>query len=734
MKKTLLLSAALLALPICASAQEEKTERLDSVVISASRAGDKAPVSFTNVGKEALRASNPSFSLPMALDLLPSVVTYNEGGTGLGNSAMTIRGSKGSQINVTLNGITLNDAESQEVFWVNIPSLTALVSGVQVQRGLGTTMSGSGDFGASINMNTALVRPEPSGNVAFSAGSFGTRMFQGIVSTGLLPGRWYMDLFWSEGHTDGYIRNSMVNSASVFGVLGWLGKKNSLRFTLLHGQQKSGITWDGIDLEQYYKDRRYNGAGEYYDADGNVKYYSNQTDNYIQTHLQLNYTHSFLPSLFWTSTFNYTRGYGYDEYYKMNRKLSSYGFSDVTEVPAKSDMVYRKLMDNDLFVLNSSLKYSAGPIRATAGVNLSHYNGGHWGDVLWVKSLEAAGIGFDGKFKGWYDNTGIKADASAFARVEWSPAEWVTAHADLQYRAIRYTLVGEDDDFLSYGANPADRFDYRRIWRFFNPRVGVTFEKGPSRWFVSASIGQREPGRGDIKENVKGQLSSIEPEKMLDVELGYRLSLERFSLQANLYAMEYKDMLLETGRLSSSGYAIKENVDRAWRRGVELQAAWQPLGWLVLDGNATLSMNQIRNYTSFVPYDDDSGRMHVVNYGLVTMLMSPSALGMARMRVMPWRGGEVSVNAKFVGKQYLDNSMREDMAVPFYWTLNAGISHKFKFGLTLSGYVNNILNRMYYAAGWRWESYSEADDAVYGGIGVYPQPPVNFMIKLDYSF
>ncbi len=725
MKKELLFVAALAVLPLCAGAQE-MTERLDSVVISASRAGDKTPVTHTDVGKEALRASNPSFSLPMALELLPSVVTYNEGGTGLGNSAMTIRGSKGSQINVTLNGITLNDAESQEVFWVNIPSITALVSGVQVQRGLGTTMSGAGDFGASINMNTALVQPDPSGRLSLSAGSFGTRMFQGNVSTGLLPGRWYMDLFFSAGHTDGYIRGANVESASLFGVLGWLGKRNSLRLTLLHGQQRSGITWDGIDLEQYQKDRRYNGAGEYIDDNGNIQYYPGQTDNYIQTHLQLNYTHSFGSALTWTSTLNYTRGDGYDEYYKMNRKLASFGFPGVTEVPAKSDMIYRKKMDNDLWVLSSSLRYNAGPIRATAGVNLSRYRGGHFGEILWVKSLEAAGIGLKDKFQGWYDNTGLKADASAFARAEWTPLEWLTAYADLQYRAISYTMAGPDDDGVS--------LDYGSIWRFFNPRLGVNIEKGPHRVFLSAAIGQREPGRGDIKENIKGEVSPIAPEKMLDVELGYRLSLERFSFQVNLYTMEYKDMLLETGRLSNAGYAIKENMPRAWRRGIELQAAWMPVRWLALDGNATLSMNQIKDFTSYVPYDDDSGRMYPVNYGLTTMLMSPGAIGMARVRVMPWKGGEISMNAKFVGKQYLDNSMREEMAVPFYWTAGASVSHEFNFGLKLSAFVNNIFNRMYYAAGWRWESYNEAENVVYSGIGVYPQPPINFMVKAEYCF
>ncbi|MBQ9410092.1 MAG: TonB-dependent receptor [Bacteroidales bacterium] len=732
--KKLLFAAVLCALPLGVRAQEEKTERLDSVVISASRAGDKTPVSFTNVGKEELRASNPSFSLPMALELLPSVVTYNEGGTGLGNSAMTIRGSKGSQINVTLNGITLNDAESQEVFWVNIPSLTSLVANVQVQRGLGTNMSGTGDFGASINMSTALVQNKPGTRTVVSGGSFGTLMLQTQASTGRLKNGFYADVFLSLGTTDGYIRNAFVRSASAFAVAGWLGKRNSVRLTYLTGLQRSGITWDGIDLEQYEKDRRYNGAGEYYDAEGNVKYYDNQTDNYGQHHIQLNYTHSFTDALTWTTTFNYTRGDGFDEYYKCNKKIKSYGFPSIEGVPARSDMIYRKRMDNDLWVGNTSLRYRTRNLSATAGASYSYYRGGHRGEMLWVKELEAAGINLRDNFQGWYDNTGLKGDFSIFARAEWSPLEWLTAYADLQYRHIRYSLMGTDDDWLSYGANPDDRLSYVKVWPFFNPRVGVTVEKGPHRWFMSAAIGQREPGRGDIKENVKGEMSPIEPEKMLDVELGYRLALEKMSFQANLYFMEYKDMLLESGRLSSSGYAIKENVPRAWRRGIELQAAWKPFEWLILDGNATLSVNQIADYTSYVPYDDESGRMFKVSYGLTTMLMSPSELGMLRMRLMPVKGGEVSFHAKYVGKQFLDNSMRDEMAVPAYWTAGASLSYAFSFGLKLSVYANNIFNRMYYAAGWRWESYSEADNTVYSGIGVYPQPPVNFMVKAEYSF
>lgn len=728
MKKTLLL-AALFALPLCAMAQETPAEHLDSVVVSASRAGNQTPVTFESVGKDALMASNPTFSLPMALDLLPSVVTYNEGGTGLGNSAMTIRGSKGSQINVTLNGITLNDAESQEVFWVNIPSLTSLISGVQVQRGLGTTANGAGAFGASINMNTALVRPQPAGRVEFSGGSFGSFMTSVSASTGRLPSGLYFDLAWNVGCTDGYIRNAWVRSASLFAVAGWLSDRHSIRLTYLMGAQHSGITWDGIDLEQYAKDRTYNGAGEYYDEAGNVRYYPNQADDYAQHHLQLNYTLAILPQLAWTNTLNYTRGDGFDEYYKMNRKLVNFGIGG-TGLPDRSDMIYRKLMDNDLFVANSSLRYAGRKLEATAGVSLSHYRGGHWGDVRWIKGTEGLSYTSDG----WYSNTGVKADASAFVRAHWHPLDWLTAYADLQYRAIRYTLDGRDDDWISYGSNPADLFSYSRIWRFFNPRLGVTFQKGPHKAYLSAALGQREPGRGDIKENVKGEVNPIEPEKMLDVELGYELSLEKIRLHANLYLMEYQDMLLETGRLSSSGYAIKENVPRAWRRGVELSAAWKPLAWLKLDGNATLSMNQIADYTSYVPYDDESGRLHAVHYGRTTMLMSPSLTGMARLSLLPWKGGMFSFNAKYVGKQFLDNSQREEMTVPAYWVAGLSLSHDFPFGLTLSGHVQNLFNRMYYAAGWRWESYNEAADRVDSGIGVYPQAPVNFMLKLSYSF
>ena len=727
MNRTILFSA-LIVLSFCAAAQE-KTERLDSVVVSASRAGRNTPVTYENVEKEALEATNPLNSLPMTLSLLPSVVTYNEGGTGLGASAMTIRGSKGSQINVTLNGITLNDAESQEVFWMNIPALTSLLSSVQVQRGLGTSASGAGAFGASVNMNTAFVTPDPWADVSFSAGSYNTFITTVAASTGRTRKGFYASGAYSYNTTDGYIRNAFVRSQSALAAIGWLGRRHSVRLTYLMGRQRSGITWDGIDLEQYAKDRTYNPAGEYYDELGNVYYYPNQTDNYAQHHLQLQYTHAFSDALAFSATANYTRGDGYDEYYKVNRKLKNFGV-DPGQAASRSDMTYQKKMGNDLWVGQAALRYKTERLNITGGLYLSHYVGDHWGEVLWVKTLKSFTAG------NWYDNKGWKTDGSAFVRAEYAPLRWLTAYADLQYRGIRYRLSGADDDWLEYGAAPEDRLDYTQNWHFFNPRAGVSASLGAHTLYASAAVGHREPGRGDIKENVKGEGAPIRPESMLDVELGWRFEGKTLHASANLYAMEYKDMLLETGRLSSSGYAIKENVDRSWRRGLELSAAWMPLRWLKSDGNLTLSMNQIRDYTAYVP-NEEYTKTYPIHYGKTTMLMSPSVIGMLRLTFVPWQDLTFSVDGKYVGKQFIDNSMREEMAIPAYFVMDARLSKSFPVGsgnLSVGLFVHNLLNHMYYASGWRWESYSEADANVYTGIGVYPQAPRNFSIKVRFSF
>ena len=743
--------AALVALfpGIVQGAEPEGTvDKLDSAVVSVSRAGNATPVTYTMVSRDELRTANPMHSLPMSLALQPSVVSVNEGGTGLGYSKMTVRGIKGSQINVTLNGITLNDAESQEVFWVNIPALSGILSSVQLQRGLGTSASGPGAFGASLNMSTASVGANQYASADFGYGSYNTFTATAAAGTGLTRSGLYFDFAYSRGLTDGYIRNAFADVQSAFAVLGWMNERNSLRLTWLFGDQHTGITWHGIDLAQYEADRRYNPAGEYYDQYGNVRYYDNDTDNYTQHHLQLNYTRLFAERFVWTTTFNWTKGDGYYENYKAGKRFSKYNF--IFDEDSEGDFIVREAMDNHYFVLNSDLRYSSERLALTAGVNVSRYDGDHIGKVLWNDIL---GDDYDYASHKWYLNNGLKQEANAFVRAEWSPLSWVTAYADMQYRGVWLDMSGPEDDQIP--------LDHSCQWQFLNPRAGISFHwDSRQKAYISAALGHREPGRSDIKENIKNawvadqagvanEGVSLKPEKMLDLEVGYTYYSDKISASANFYLMEYWDMLLETGRLSNVGYAIKENVDRSWRRGLELAVSWQAVSWMKADANLTLSQNQIRDYTEYVQNIDENweptGRVTSMTYGKTTMLMSPSMTGMARLNFTPFcnicnnslKTTMLSIGGKYVGRQYLDNTMTESRSIPAYFTADLSLMHEFDMNcgkLSLGLYVNNIFNNMYYADGWCWKNYMESEGTIVDGIGIYPQAPANYMLKVGWRF
>ena len=747
-------------------AADEKVEKLDSVVVSSSRAGRNTPVTFTMIGKDELRRSNPINSLPMNLALQPSVVSVNEGGTGLGYSKLTVRGSKGSQINVTLNGITLNDAESQEVFWVNIPALSSMISSVQLQRGLGTSANGAGAFGASINMSTASVSADPSASAEMAVGSYGTFMSTYAVGTGLMKSGFYANAAFTRGLTDGYIRNAFADVCSAMAVVGWMKADDSLRLTYLMGSQNTGITWEGISLEQYAIDRRYNPAGEYLDKFGNVHYYDNETDNYTQHHLQLNYTHSFSDQLAWSTTFNYTRGDGYYENYKAGKSFSKYLMQNpvIEGVEySEGDFITREALANDYFVLNSDLKYRSDRLNLTGGLNLSRYDGDHIGKVLWNDVL---GDSFDYSKHSWYLNRGLKHEANVYVRGEVLFADCLTAYADLQFRSVWLNMSGPEDDGVL--------LDHKDDWQFFNPRAGLSYRWNPaSRVYASAALGHREPGRSDIKElildankaSAAGAASrgvDIKPEKMLDIEVGYEYSSEDLSLSADLYLMEYRDMLLETGKLSDVGYAIKENVPRSWRRGIELAAAWKISEWLQVGGNITLSDNRIRSYTAYYEMYDNMNDwtylgQHKVDFENTHILMSPSVTGMAYMTVRPFAGSVKSLKSayatfsgKYVGRQYYDNTSSEDRSIPSYFVADLSAGYEFPLSrkgngsfingrtdgssVTISFHLHNLTNNLYYADAWLWRAYFQQEDSYYTDTGIYPQAPINMIFKINWRF
>ena len=737
MKK--LLFCGVLFLPFLSYAQnKEQNEKgaikLDSVVVEAYRAGKNTPVSYTKIGREELLSISPSNSIPMLLSLTPSVVSSTEGGNGLGYSSMRIRGSEGSRINVTLNGIVLNEAESQEVFWVNIPSFSSFLQDVQVQRGVGTSSNGPAAFGASINMRTLSTASEPYGNAEFSIGSYGTFMSTVGAGTGLSKSGLSADFRFSRNLGTGYIRNAKTDLTSFFGSLGWYNGRSSLRLNYILGDQKSGVTWEGISREQMEADRRFNSAGSYYDAAGNLHYYDNETDNYRQHHIQAHFITMLNSALSFSATAHYTKGDGYYENYKANRKFSNYGLptQSVGGVSyGRSDMIVQKAMDNGHLAFNANLQYNSVQFRGSGGVSASFYSGDHFGNVIWSMYNESIAKGYR-----WYDNNGDKDDISAFVKGEYSIGEVVTVYLDMQYRRIDYKLSGNDDDIVA--------LDWSRGYNFFNPKAGLTLNiDKSSQLYASVAVGRKEPGRTDIKEAVKGvKADDIKAERLIDYELGYRLSGTDFNLSANIYLMEYKDQLVPTGRLSSTGYVIKENVGKSYRRGVEIAAAWRPASRLRFDGNISLSKNIIRNYVAFVDqYDNENDwnplAQREYKFDKTTISFSPSLTSMAMATLYPSSTTSLSLDAKYVGKQYMDNMESEDRSIPAYYLLNFRASKTFSLKndryMDIQFFVNNLLNRRYFSNGWVYfAQFATGSDYIEEGI--YPQAEINFMMRVAFRF
>ncbi len=725
------LVGALSALPLRSASLPQAEDSLsldflDSTVVVSSRASVTTPVSYTMIPKEQLRSATPSASLPMSLSRQPSVVTSNEGGTGLGYSKMSIRGVRGSHINVTLNGITLNDAESQEVFWVNIPALTQILSSVQLQRGLGTTYNGSGSFGASVNMVTS---PNRKAGVAvdFGAGSFAT--VTGTVAASMGDrGGWTLDAVYNGGYTDGWLRGATARVHSAYVSLGWLGGPRSLQLTYLLGKQRSGITWNGISLEQMARDSRYNPAGRYVDASGAERFYPDETDNYTQQHLQLRYLREW-GRLLWSTTLNLTYGKGYYENYKYAEggfPAARLGYEDRYD----GDFAVREWLDNLCWTARTDLSWKSGGWDVAGGLSWTRYDGEHYG--LAVYSEKGAPVP-----RQWYRNQGLKHEENAYARVAWSPLEWLSAYADLQYRRIYQAMWGPDNDFYL--------FDYRKTLPFFNPRAGLVFTPAEDqRLFLSGAWGHREPARSDLRND-----TALRPEQMLDVEAGWSRRTDRLDLGANLFYMGYRDMLVETGRHDDQGYTIKENVPEAFRAGLELSFAWRPFGGrayrglLELSGNVTASANKIKEYTCFVDqYDNDVDWTPLEqveeHYTMTDILLSPPVTGALQAAVYPGALWTLTLGGHYVGPQYWDNTAHNIRRIPGYFVADLSVGKRLEFGrwgaLDLGLCLENLFNKKYYADVWVYRARFRDSGAEYVEEGVFPQAPLHFMFKAGWKF
>ena len=710
-----------------------KQVNLNEIIVSATRVNEHAPIAFNNVSAQEIKANNTAKNIPYILQTLPSIVAYSEDGSGVGNTSFRIRGTDATRINVTLNGMPLNNPESQEVYWVNIPDLSNSLQSIQVQRGVGSSTNGSGAFGASISLKTQGARPQAYGEASTGVGSYNTFTSTIAAGTGILKNGLSFDARYSRVTGDGYIRNGKVNHRSAYASASYYNKNQLFKLSYLNGIQHTGITWEGISPEQLKTDRKYNPAGAYYDEAGNVHYYENETDNYYSDIIQFTYSNALSDKLSLNVGLSYNHGYGYYENYKADQKFKKYGLDPqlVNDSTYKSsDVITRKLMKNNFYVGNFTLNYISDKLTLTGGGNLTSYQGDHYGKLLWVKYNKNISDKYE-----WYRGDADKKEFSVFGKITYNILDNLAIFGDMQYRYIDYRMSGIDDDL--------ENITNKNYYSFFNPKAGLSYSFNNNEVYASLSISNREPLRTDIKESVKGgSTQKIQPERMFDYELGYRYSSAIASFNANLYYMRYKDQMVQTGKLNDVGYKLMQNVPTSYRMGIELSGAVQPANWIRIDANVTLSQNKIKNYTAYYDLYNNQNDYEFVKQtseylGTTNISFSPNVIGSGILTITPYKALSLALVGKYVGKQYYDNTSNKDNRLADYFVSNIVLGYTFKTQkigeVDIQFSVNNILNKRYVGNAWvATDKFEDGSEIVYTGL--YPQATRNIMAKLGIRF
>jgi iron complex outermembrane receptor protein len=709
---------------------EEKPLQTEEVLVTAMRAGEHTPLAFSTVSQDVLKKQNTGYDMPFILSLTPSLVETSEAGNGVGYTSQRIRGTDGNRINVTIDGIPLNDAESQQVFWVDLPDLASSVENIQVQRGAGTSSTGAGAFGATISIQTKNPENEPFAEVSTSAGSFNTIKNSVSAGSGMLGGKFGIRMRYSDIKSDGYIDRTGSNhrSENISGI--FRSGNTLLKANVILGEEHTGIGWWGVPKEMLSVDRRYNPAGEYTDENGVVHYYDNESDNYKQNHFQLIFSQKLSEYLSLHAALHYTKGKGYYEEYLEDQNYSDYGLQNVTigdSTITHTDLIRQQWMSNDFYGLVYSLKYRKEKIEATLGGGMNKYLGDYFGNIIWMQYA-----GTTEKDHQWYFNDSRKSEASIYGKVNYLLSEKATVFGDLQYRYILYELKGPDDNLKV--------LDQEHRYGFFNPKAGIFYSLTSGQdIYASFSVANREPTRTDFTEASGDPGASPKPETLYDTEMGYKLRTGKASLAVNFYGMIYRDQLVPTGELSNVGYSIMTNVDKSYRMGVELVAGLKPAEFIDWNVNLTLSRNRIKNFVEY--YTDyntsDGSSQYLSRYlGEVDIAYSPSVISSSDIGFRIHKGTEIHLISKYVGRQYVDNTMSPERMVDPYFVNNIRLDWepaiKYIKELQLQILVNNIFNSMYVSNGYGGNWYEDGAEKSWSYY--FPQAGTNFMFRIGLKF
>lgn len=686
----------------------ESYQLTDELVVYATRANDKTPTTFTNVNQQSIQKQNFGQDMPFILNWTPSLVTTSDAGAGIGYTGVRIRGSDATRINVTINGIAYNDSESQGTFWVNLPDIASSTQSVQIQRGVGTSTNGAGSFGGSVNVQTISQQREPYAEVTAGGGSFTSQRYTVKAGTGLMNNHWTFDGRASKIKSDGYIDRASSDLDSYYFSGGYYGNKTMLKAIVFGGQEITYQSWNGIDGATMKKHRTFNSAGALYDDNGVIGYYDNEIDNYRQDHFQLHLTQKLNP--YWNAnvSLHYTYGRGYYENYKQGKAFADLGLDDVTigdSTVTAGDFIVRKWLDNQFYGGTFSFNYEKNKTALTIGGAYNQYaRAKHFGEIIWAQFASNSSIRDH-----YYEGESQKNDFNVYVKWNYALSARWNAFVDLQYRSVQYETSGTDDDLAPY--------DFTDNLNFFNPKAGVSYSLGANDLlYASYAVANREPNRTDY---VDGEVKP-KPERLDNIEAGWRRSRDNYSIEINYYLMNYTDQLVLTGKLDNVGNPIRANVGKSYRTGVEISGAVQVLDHLSWNANLTVSANKNKDYV----IDPENGKTKDTD-----IILSPNVIAGSQLAWTAFPGFQISLLSKYVGKQYLDNTQTESLTLDPYLVndirANYTIKPKGMRAIDLSLLVNNIFNEKY-----------ESNGATYGdGVAYYfPQAGTNFLAMVTLKF
>ncbi len=725
-----------------------RTQNLNEVLVNATRASQKSGMAFTTIRKTALEKQNLGQDIPFLLNQLPSVVVSSDAGAGVGYTGIRIRGSDPTRINVSINGIPYNDAESQGVYWVNMPDFASSVSSIQVQRGVGTSTNGAGAFGGTINVNTLQYEKEPFAEFNTSMGSFNTSKLNLLSSTGLINNHFVFDARLSKIKSDGYVDRATSDLSGYYLSAGYYSKENFVRLNAFGGKEQTYQAWNGVpeglalgnrplfdeyvarnSLDQTQADEMWKSGRRY-----NFYQYENEVDNYQQDHLQLISSFKLSPNWRFNPGLHYTYGRGYFEQFKADEALADYGLQNVeigNETITNTDLVRRKWLDNHFYGTVWSFDYTTDrKLNANIGGAWNSYHGEHYGEIIWAQYASNGHIRHR-----WYENLGQKTDFNFYTKATYQINEGLNVYGDIQYRSVNMGVNGTADALQG--------IDFDNNFQFFNPKLGFNYQVGSTQsFYASFARGAKEPSRQDLVDylNVNQDFcfnceSGVKTEKLNDYELGYRLLKTKTQVEINAYWMDYRDQLVLTGAINNVGEAIRQNVDESYRAGIELQMAQAFTSKFNLAANITFSRNKISTFREVVPAFDGESENEVNDYQNTNIAFSPAIIAGGIFTFKPINNVELALLPKYVGSQYLDNTSNTNRKLADYWVtdfrINWQIPAQFAKNFGLSLLVNNLLNTAYASNGYTY-SY-----LYYGKITenfLYPQAGTNFLAALKIRF